>query len=214
VARSNGTVPMSAVAAALRYAVDNGADVVNISLITQTGVERSAVRVLEEAVAQAEAAGVMVVTGAGNESRNLTLTPAWPASFSTRYPNVITVGASVDHRGQAPFTNLGDAISVWAPGVSVATARGTGEIVLSTGSSYAAPAVAGMLAEQVAIDGRSDPEDQRRRLVAAATKVAGGNHLPSTTRRDTPVGSINLVEPPKATPEAESGYWGWRRYGW
>ena len=227
VSRSNGTVAMSAVAAAIDYAVDNDADIVNISLITQPGVPRSSVLVLETAVARAERAGVMIVTGSGNDGRNLTLTPAWPASFAKAYDNVVTVGAGLGGNDAAPFSSDGEVVSFYAPGVSVATVAGSGEVVLRTGTSYAAPAVSGLLA--VALHDRPGASvgELRAALDSASIEVAGRQHLLESTTRDTAVGSINLADPqadPQAGPQAdtapdgsvspESRYAGWRTGGW
>jgi hypothetical protein len=214
---------MSAVAAAIDYAVDNGADIVNISLVTQAGVPRSSVLVLETAVARAERAGVMIVTGAGNDGRNLTLTPAWPASFAKAYDNVVTVGAGLAGNDAAPFSSSGDVVSFYAPGVSVATVVGNGEVVLRTGSSYAAPAVSGLLA--VALHDRPGASvgELRAALDSVSIEVAGRRYLLESTTRDTAVGSINLADPqddPQAETAAdgsespENRYTGWRTGGW
>lgn len=227
VSRSNGTIAMSAVAEAIDYAVDNGADVVNVSLITQTGVPRSSVLVLEAAVARAERAGVMIVTGSGNDSRNLTLTPAWPASFAEAYDNVITVGAGLGGNDAAPFSSDGEVVSFYAPGVSVATVAGSGEVVLRTGTSYAAPAVSGLLAVALHDRPRASIAELRAALDSASVEVAGRQHLLESTTRDTAVGSINLADPqanPQANPQGgraadgsaspENRYEGWRTGGW
>jgi hypothetical protein len=219
VSRSNGTVAMSAVAAAIDYAVDNGADIVNISLITQAGVPRSSVLVLEEAVARAERAGVMIVTGSGNESRNLTLTPAWPASFAKVYDNVVTVGAGLGGDDAAPFSSDGEVVSFYAPGVSVATVVGSGEVVLRTGTSYAAPAVSGMLAVVLHDRPGASVGELRAALDSAAVEIAGRRHLLESTTRDLAVGSINLADPQandavEGSVPTENRYNGWRTGGW
>jgi len=195
VSRSNGTVAMSGVAAAIRYAVANKADIINISLITQSGVSRSNVRVLENAIAIAEAAGVMVVTGAGNDGWNLSLRPAWPASFSTIYDNVVTVGSGLGGNRRAPFSNTGSVVTVFAPGVSVPTVTASGDIVLRSGTSYAAPAVAGMLAIALQSDRNASLSELHQVLVDASVAIEGTRHLLTSTTRDLPTGSINLAGP-------------------
>ncbi len=196
VSRSNGSVAMSAVAAAIRYAVANDADIINISLITQSGVSRSSVEVLERAISLAEDAGVMVVTGAGNEGFNLTLRPAWPASFSTIYDNVITVGSGLGTDQLAPFSNTGKVVTVFAQGVSVPTVIANGDIVLRSGTSYAAPAVTGVLANALRARPDASLSELRRALADASVKVGGALHLLTSTTRDLPTGSINLSAPP------------------
>ncbi len=219
VSRANGNVAMSAVAAGIDYAVDNGADIVNISLITQPGVPRSSVLVLEAAVARAERAGVMIVTGSGNDSRNLTLTPAWPASFAKAYDNVITVGAGLGGKDPAPFSSDGEVVSFFAPGVSVATVVGSGEVVLRTGTSYAAPAVSGLLAETLHDRPGASVGELRASLDSAAVEIAGRRHLLESTTRDLAVGSINLADPQandavEGSVPTENRYNGWRTGGW
>ena len=219
VSRANGTVAMSAVAAAIDYAVGNGADVINISLITQVGIARRDVVVLEAAVARAEAAGVMIVTGAGNDARNLGLTPAWPASFAAIYQNVVTVGAGVGADDTAPFSSTGDVVSLYAPGVNVATVVASGEVVLRTGTSYAAPAVTGVLVEALQRRPDASMTELRSALDSAAVEVDGRRYLLDTTERDLPVGSINLADPSASAPaartdSADARYEGWRTGGW
>lgn len=205
VSRSNGTVAMSAVAAAIRYAVANDADIINISLITQSGVSRSSVEVLERAISLAEDAGVMVITGAGNEGFNLTLRPAWPASFSTIYDNVITVGSGLGNDQLAPFSNTGKVVTVFAPGVSVPTVVANGDIVLRSGTSYAAPAVTGVLANALRARPDASLTELQRALADASVNVGGALHLLTSTTRDLPTGSINLSAPPSDSTVPRAG---------
>jgi subtilisin family serine protease len=109
----------------------------------------------------------------------------------------------------------------------VATVVSNGEVVLRTGSSYAAPAVSGLLA--VALHDRPGASvgEIRAALDSVSIEVAGRQHLLESTTRDTAVGSINLADPdadPQADPRAETAadgsvspenrYTGWRTGGW
>ena len=75
----DGSGNTSSVIAGIRYAVANGADVVNLSM---NGPERS--QALEETLAAAKAAGVVVVASAGNDSGNRDVDPVLPRLRSRR----------------------------------------------------------------------------------------------------------------------------------
>jgi hypothetical protein len=115
-------------------AVDGGARVLNISL---GGAGDSPV--LRDAIAYAQEQGAVVVAAAGNDGAAELLYPA-------RYPGVLAVGA-VDANGrQLYFSNRGDTLDVVAPGLGVEAASPEGEAVLFSGTSAAAPVVAGAIA--------------------------------------------------------------------
>ncbi len=124
-------------AAALRYAVANGARVANISLNTATPDPA-----VESAIEAANAAGVLVVVSAGNEHQDLDATPSFPACAAA--PNVLTVAAT-DRAGRpAGFSNAGaSCVDLAAPGVAIASTRMGGGYESRSGTSMAAPQVAG-----------------------------------------------------------------------
>lgn len=117
-------------------AVDAGARVLNIS----AGVSADS-SVLRAAVEYAQAAGATLVAAAGNEG-------VTALAFPAAYPGVVAVGA-VDGRGtSAPFSNVGENLSVVAPGVGVyAAGTQSGDACIEfSGTSAAAPLVAGVIA--------------------------------------------------------------------
>ncbi|MGY3715206.1 cell wall-binding repeat-containing protein [Sutcliffiella cohnii] len=98
----------SDLAKGIYYAVDQGADIINISI---AGFAKS--RFVEEAVQYANAHNVLVVAAAGNES---TSTSMYPAAL----PGVLSVGAiNPITKRYATFSNFGPSVSVAAPGVDV-----------------------------------------------------------------------------------------------
>lgn len=130
---ANGFGSYAAIANAVVWAADRGADVINLSL---GGYYDSAT--LRSAISYAVARGLVVVAAAGND--NLAL-PAYPAA----YPNVIAVAATDrDDRHWEP-SNRGSYVDVAAPGAHVATTtrHGWGEL---SGTSEATPIVAGVAA--------------------------------------------------------------------
>ncbi|MGA9378844.1 MAG: S8 family peptidase, partial [Phormidium sp.] len=103
-AYGGGTV--ADIAEAIRFAADNGADVINLSL---GGGGES--QVLKEAVDYAYNKGVVVVAAAGNENRN-------SASYPARYPHAISVAATGPSGEKAPYSNFGAGVDISAPGGS------------------------------------------------------------------------------------------------
>ncbi|MGQ4647710.1 DUF5942 domain-containing protein [Lyngbya aestuarii] len=140
-ASGGGTV--ADIAEAIRFAADNGADVINLSL---GGAGES--KLMEEAIDYAYQKGVVVVAAAGNANTNA-------ASYPARYPHVIGVAALDSVNIKAPYSNFGAGVDISAPGGSE-----TGKILQETinpetlqptfagyqGTSMAAPHVAGVAA--------------------------------------------------------------------
>ncbi len=116
------------------YATDNGARVINLSL-GATSYSRGE----EAAVDYAWAHGVVIVAAAGNMGSN---TYHYPAA----HPNVIAVVATDASDNRAGFSNWGDFIDVAAPGVSVYSTYRWGNYGPMSGTSMAAPHVAGLAA--------------------------------------------------------------------
>lgn len=153
----------SAVAAGITWAVDHGADVLNLSL---AGPEPSPV--LASALRYAVGAGAVVVAAAGNTG---TSEPQYPAAYAADVPGVLAV-ATVDDLGDVPDdgSSWGDGVDLVAPGVDVIGPGGSGDAsyVLGTGSSAAAPFVAGVAATVVAQHPTWTPAQVENRLLTTA----------------------------------------------
>ena len=142
------------VALAIKYAVDNGAKVINMSFGKGFSPEKKWV---DEAVRYAESKDVLIVHAAGNEAANVDSTDNYPnpylKEFDTTATNFINVGASGDkHIGNgslvAYFSNYGrNSVDVFAPGMKIySTLPGGNEYGFLQGTSMAAPVVAGVAA--------------------------------------------------------------------
>lgn len=142
------------IALAIRYAVDNGAKVINMSFGKGYSPEKYWV---DDAVKYAESKGVLLVHAAGNDSKNIDTSHNYPspvfARDSKRAPNWITVGASGPNNDKpnnltASFSNYGkEEVDVFAPGVKIyATVPGGNTYQNLQGTSMASPVVAGLAA--------------------------------------------------------------------
>ena len=120
----------------VKWAIDNGAQVINMSLgVRHTGGGLPHKDVID----YAQRKGVTVVAASGNDGRQELY---YPGAF----PTVIAVGAA-DDRGQvAEFSTFGDHVSFIAPGVDVYSTSLKDGYAFSTGTSHAAPFVTGAIA--------------------------------------------------------------------
>ena len=146
----NGDERDKDVANAIRYAVDNGAQIINMSFGKEFSPQRPAV---EAAYKYAESKGVLLVHAAGNEDDNLDVTPHYPAAFylNGAVPtNLLTVGASApkdDEHLVADFSNYSKRqVDVFAPGVGIYSTLPGNKYGNESGTSMAAPVTAGIAA--------------------------------------------------------------------
>ncbi|HAN45282.1 MAG TPA: peptidase S8 [Cyanobacteria bacterium UBA8156] len=160
-----------ALAEGIRYAVDNGADIINLSL---GGSGYSTAEL--EALQYAESQGVVVVAAAGN-SGTRAQQPAFPARFAATTDVGIAVGA-VDFDGnEARFSNpagstLGDYPFVVAPGVDVVSTGTNNTYRRLSGTSMATPAVAGVVALMLEANPDLTPAEVEEILARTATPLA------------------------------------------
>jgi subtilisin family serine protease len=140
------------IALSIRYAVDNGAKVINMSFGKEFSPNKTFV---DAAIRYAAEKDVLLVHAAGNDSKNIDLGDNYPTALlgnNTRADNMITVGASGDSSIKsgmiAPFTNYGKStVHVLAPGVKIYNAVPTGNrYSFLEGTSMAAPVVSGIAA--------------------------------------------------------------------
>ncbi|NML23912.1 S8 family serine peptidase [Pseudoflavitalea sp. G-6-1-2] len=140
------------IALAIRYAVDNGAQIINMSFGKDYSPNKKWV---DEAVQYANSKGVLLVHAAGNDSKDVDVQDNFPSpvyqSGSGKADNWITVGASGDEAAgglTASFSNYGKKeVDVFAPGVKIySTIPGGNTYGDAQGTSMASPVVAGAAA--------------------------------------------------------------------
>ncbi|HJV18837.1 MAG TPA: S8 family peptidase [Sediminibacterium sp.] len=141
------------VALAIRYAVDNGAKIINMSFGKSYSPEKNWV---DSAVRYAEQHDVLLVHASGNDAEDIDVSENYPSpwleQWKTKASNFITVGASSDiklgNSIAADFSNYGkEIVDVFAPGVKIySTIPGGNQYGNLKGTSMATPIVSGLAA--------------------------------------------------------------------
>ena len=179
----NGSGPYSAVANGIRFAADNGAKVINLSL---GGPSPSAT--LEDALAYAYSKGVTIVAAAGNDSTNVL---SYPAAYNNY---VIAVGATRFDRTKSSYSNYGPGIDIVAPGGDTSVDQngdGYGDGILQQtfgstptnfgyyfyqGTSMATPHVAGVATLILSKNPNSSPSDVRAIIEGSADDLGASGY--------------------------------------
>jgi len=143
---------------AIRYAADQGAQVIGMSL---GGNFSRFPLLMQDAVEYAYQKGCILVAAAGNDGSN---EPFYPAAFD----QVIAVSAINEVDQKASFSNYGDYIDFCAPGVHVLTTWKNGTYAYRDGTSFAAPFVTGVVALMLSKEPSLDPENVTATLRAEA----------------------------------------------
>jgi len=149
--------------AALRYAADNGAHIVNMSF-----EERLPSQAVDEGIAAAREAGVMLVAAAGN---NAFYAPRYPAANA----GVLSVGSVRNDLVLSSFTNFGDWVRCFAPGENILVPTLDGGYTRAQGTSFSAPIVAGLLALQRSADAGASADEMEARGLLMGRSIAWQN---------------------------------------
>ena len=164
----SGAGTVADIAEAIKFAADNGADVINMSL--GGGGEN---QLMKEAIEYAHRKGVVIVAAAGNSNDN-------GAEYPARYPHAIGVSAFGPDGEKAPYSNYGAGVEISAPGGSDAGKilqetidpdnKGTNTFMGLQGTSMAAPHVSAVAA-LIKAKGIKDPSEVLSVLEQSARKV-------------------------------------------
>ena len=170
----NGDERDKDVANAIRYAVDNGARIINMSFGKPFSPEK---HLVDEAVRYAEQKNVLIVHGSGNGGKNIDIEPSYPSdvySDQTEATNWINVGATGDVADEtlpAVFSNYGEKhVDIFAPGVNIVTLDSSGHYNMHDGTSLAAPVVTGVAALLLAYHPELTPQQVIDVLLQSSTK--------------------------------------------
>jgi subtilisin family serine protease len=139
------------IALAVRYAVDNGAEVINMSFGKAYSPHQKEVY---EAFKYADEKGVLLIHAAGNDAKDIDIEPNYPTSMysfqAAPLDHFVTIGASTKDKGEAlvaSFSNYGAlGVDIFAPGFEIYNTVPQSEYMNLQGTSMAAPMVAGAAA--------------------------------------------------------------------
>jgi subtilisin family serine protease len=168
------------------YAVDCGADVINLSLGS-----RSKIDLLAEAIEYAKSKGVFIVTASGNENEN-------SDNFSPAGDGGYTVSAIDYNYNKADFSDYGNSVKAAAPGVKMLSTV-PGGYEAWDGTSMAAPVVSGIAAMLKAEDPDLTPSQLEDILDSTATDIVYKGKDQATG-----YGLVNAYEAVKKVKEMES----------
>lgn len=139
---ASGSGYTSSAISALNYAVTMGVKLSNNSW-GGGGYDTA----LAAAIGRAQTAGHIFVAAAGNSGLNINVTASYPASYIQQYDNIVTVAATDSNDALASFSNYGGtAVTLAAPGVGILSTTPNNTYSSFSGTSMAAPHVAGAIA--------------------------------------------------------------------
>ncbi|MBP6183418.1 MAG: S8 family peptidase [Saprospiraceae bacterium] len=188
------------VANGIRYAVDNGAKVINMSFGKSYSWNK---QVVDEAIKYAEAHDVLLVHAAGNDGKNNDNTDNFPNKNFEKRPlfgrkqakNWIEVGALNWQDGDrlaAPFSNYGKKnVDLFAPGMAINSTAPDNEYQDAQGTSMASPVAAGVAAMIRSYYPDLTAEQVRTILLKSVTKVERQVIKPGTKDEMVPFSSLS-----------------------
>jgi cell wall-associated protease len=166
----NGDERDKDVANGIRYAVDNGAKIINMSFGKAYSPTK---KVVDDAMRYAESKGVLLVHAAGNDNKDNDLLPSYPSRFDKKegreFKNWLEICATSFKKGPslpAVFTNFGKkTVDFCAPGVNIYSATPNNTYGVKSGTSMAAPTVAGVAALTLSYSPEMDAEALKALLI-------------------------------------------------
>jgi thermitase len=163
----NGSGTSTMVTNGIRWAADNGARVINMSLGNSLS---TCPQIFQDAIDYAWGKGVVIVASAGNSSLPFAGSPA-------NCNHVLAVGATDQNDQRPAFSNFGANVQVAAPGVGIVSTNFDGNYEAFDGTSESAPHVAGLAALVWATSFGTSNEAVVARIKSTADPIAGTGTL-------------------------------------
>ena len=181
------------VALAIRYAVDNGAKVINTSFGKAYSPNKEWVF---DAIKYAAEKDVLIVNAAGNDAKNIDVERTYPndsKDLKTEFAdNVLTIGAMSSNYNEnlpADFTNYGKInVDIFAPGVQIYSTIPENEYEYFNGTSMAAPSTAGVAALIRSYYPRLSAKQVKHIIMNSGTKIDLEVIKPGSFSQDNPKG--------------------------
>ena len=201
--KSDGTGYLSDILRAVYYAIQNNANVINMSFDTQTNSQE-----LKKALKYANQNSTICVASAGNEGQSAPPLAVYPAEWQNY---VMGVASTSDQDTRSSFSNYGNAI-VWvaSPGEAIVTTYPFGTYAAGWGTSFSAPFVSGGSSLLLNRQGNTNEPQAAREvahavavgpnmghgrldLVQALGAVAAPSEPPPTGSIDSPSGNVTIL---------------------
>lgn len=155
---------------AINYAVQRKKDGVNVRVINASWGSTASSKALEDAIRAAGEQGILFVAAAGNDGSSNDKRPHYPSNYDL--PNVISVAALDRTDSLTSFSNYGvKTVHIAAPGKDIPSTWLNGSYREASGTSMAAPHVAGVAALILAIDPNITVEKLRDRILNSVDKL-------------------------------------------
>jgi subtilisin family serine protease len=200
----DGSFTSAAIVKGIRYAADNGAKVISMSL-----GGNGALPEVQKAVQYALSKGCVVVAATGNDGKNT-------VSFPARYDEILSIGSSKDGK-RSSFSNGGDRLDLSAPGEAINAPIPGGGYGKKSGTSMATPYAAGAVALVMAQHPDWTPEQVKAHMKRAVNDLGAPGW-----DKDFGYGEVNLFKavfgenlpevPRSATPApqpSKGGFFAW-----
>ncbi len=172
------------VANSIRYAVDQGARIINMSFGKSYSFNKA---VVDAAVRYAMEKDVLIIHGAGNDNKNTDKHVVYPNKFFATggtAANFINVGASTPTGQAADFSNYGrKTVDLFAPGEKIYSTYPANTYSYQQGTSMAAPVVTGVAAILRSYFPHLTSEQVRQILIRSAYRVDKKTVLPGSDRK-------------------------------
>ena len=188
---------------AIRYAVDNGASVINMSFGKAYSPHQEKVY---EAFQYADSKGVLMIHAAGNDAKDIDIEPNYPTSLYSfqemPLDHFLTIGASTKDKDTltASFSNFGKkGVDIFAPGFEIYNSVPQSEYKNLQGTSMAAPMVAGVAALLKSYFPSLLMSEIKSIILASGTKYKGDFEKLSTTGK-----VVNVYNAVKSCQKLES----------
>lgn len=175
------------VANGIRYAVDNGAKIINMSFGKKYSWDK---KVVDDAVKYAESKGVLIIHAAGNDGANIDEVTHYPCKkFEGKgeAKNFMDIGAlswKANEKMVAPFSNYGKkTVDLFSPGVEIYSTTPDNGYKDASGTSMAAPVACGVAAVLKSYYPTLTPEQIKKILMKSSIKAHKGQKVikPGTT---------------------------------
>ena len=161
----DGGGSFDAIAAGIEWSADQGHDVINMSLGSDSDSD-----VISDAIDYAASQNVVIISSAGNSGECTDC-----VGFPARHPESMAISATDENDDLASFSSTGPEVDIAAPGVDTLSSVPRDDYAEFSGTSMSAPHVAGAAAQLIA-DGTTNREHVRAQLKDGADDIGLGSN--------------------------------------